>query len=179
MKNFIMWIVILFMGFLVIRFTIWLIFSRVIETDKSANKLCFCLKELIGGQWSKRPKPVFVMGEFEGKYRGREVIYKVIQPKFPLMLSDEVYLLLRPNFSSSQSASAPSMSFHFALRSYPQPTEYSYLKGDWLIYKPQLSQKITSAGEYYMDKERLIQALEELTRAAEIVESGDSREDRK
>ena len=170
MKDFIIFALIICGMIIIIRYAAWLIFSSGIEKSKGANNLCLYLKDLINGHWSRRPKPVFVMGEFEGAYKGREVVYKLIESKFP-MEPDEVYLLLKPQTPWMQNIT-PSMSFHFALKSYPHPTENTYLKEDWLIYRPKLSRKVESAGEFYMDKQRLTQALEELTQAAEIVEKG-------
>lgn len=155
--------------FFVMRYLLWLVFvNRKKRLFEFRNGAYFYLKELINGQWSNRPRTVFVIGEFEGRHKERRTVFKIMEgwgydP-------EAIYLLLKPNIPQTQNLPAPSMSFHFVLKRYLKPTENTYIKGGWLIYKPKLSY-CQSAGEFYMDKQNLLQALEELTRAAEIIEA--------
>ncbi|MFH1519597.1 MAG: tetratricopeptide repeat protein, partial [Candidatus Omnitrophota bacterium] len=159
---------------IVIRYMDWLIFRRNIGNDKSDKIIYSYLQDLMNAYWSKSHKPVFVMGQLEGAYQQRETVFKIVESKFP-MQPEETYLLLKPNTPQTQSLPAPSMSFHFALKRYPKPTENTYIKGSWLIHKPKLSYG-QLAGDFYSDKQNLTQALEELTHAAEIIEAKPSVE---
>jgi len=155
---------------IVMRYLLWIFLPSLLTESKSVKTICFYLRDLINGQWSSRPNSVFVVGKLEGQHKEREVIFKIVESKGPYAGGMETYLLLKPNTPQTQYLPVPSMSFHFVLRRYPKPTENTYMKGGWLIYKPKLSYG-QSVDEFYTDKQNLIQALDELTQAAEIVEA--------
>ena len=148
----------------------WLFSSGVME-----SKFYSHLKYLINGQWNKSPKQTFVKGELKGLYKGREVICKVVSAVVTLE-PQWTYLLLKPNAFSDQNVISPAMISGIVFKRYPKPTENTYIKGGWLIHKPKLSYG-QSVDEFYIDKQNIVQALDELTRAAEIIEGNSSVED--
>jgi len=161
---------------IVMRYLMWLLLPGLLTKSKTAKAIHLSLEELISGRWSSCPNSVFVAGEIEGKYKNREVIFKIVEPKGPYAGGVETYLLLKPNTAQTQNFPVPSMSFHFSFRRYTKVTENTYLKKGWLIHKPKLAYD-EADWDFYKDKQRLTQALEELTRAAEIIEAKPSVED--
>jgi len=156
-------------GVILIRYLFWLILrNNNKKIFESRYEIRSHLEEFINGRWSNRPRSAFVIGEFEGKYKERKTVFKVMAGwGYDLA---ETYLLLKPNTHQPQNLPVPSMSFHFSFRRYVKVTENTYLKGGWLIHKPKLSYG-QFADEFYGNKQNFIQTLEELTRAAEIIEA--------
>jgi len=156
-------------GVFVIHYLLWLIFRNINKkTFESRYGIYSHLKELIGGQWSVYPRTAFMIGEFEGCYKKRKTVFKIMAGGGYVFA--ETYLLIKLNIIQAKNFSSPSMSFHFSFGRYVKVTKNVYLKADWLIYKPKFSYG-QGSDEFYGNKQNLIQALDELTRAAEIIEA--------
>ncbi|MDP8289606.1 MAG: hypothetical protein P9M02_01365 [Candidatus Susulua stagnicola] len=154
----------------IIRNLAVLCFSGLIMKSEFVNLIFLNLQEITDMEWSKQRGSIFICGQFQGQYRKREAVFQVVDQHVSCPGAMEAYLLLKPNITQTENLLVPAMFFYFFLKRNSKFTKNTYTKRGWLVYKPKLSYG-DSAWDFYKNKQHLIQALDELTQAAEIVEA--------